>query len=490
MADTRTSDENAIGTLLDTDLIRIARPSGALNFKMTYAQLKAQLNAELVIAVTGGDHLSPEQFADGQSPGSGSLQLLSSLGYSQLAAETAWPLSTARWGSIDVNNTSLDDVVMQEACCKKEQSNGDASIVCHDNRVYYYKKGVFLARTNGRSSANRKFIFKISEGVHLNASGGPLILFDRMPSTQAQAAEDANNFIAYQYIFDTMKFVGFDGARGDGDIAVRLGASYLPIFKNCHVYNFDDGIQFFYCLHGKIFNCNISDNLGTGIVFATGVGKDGTPLWTDADLNNSASNGCAVIGGSKIRVGAGAFAGVAAYGCDGVAIGGDAQGVFEGADENSSPPQTNPDHHVYIDTQGSSTVNTCIISNLHVEQQVLKSWFKIKSHSQGIVAIIERMSPNVANPDGIALIDAETHPSNPGGGSIEVVASMIPSRAYNWIMRRSGTGFTWFDFDKVKLSDQTAGNLDAAGNWSTDTIDGITGDIPIDSFLTILRTAH
>lgn len=479
-----TSLETATTTLNDTDLIRIARIGAPnSNRKIAYSDLKTQLQNELTIAVTGGDHLSPEQFNNGFSTGTGALQLLSSLGVSQAAAEAYWTLTTARWGSINPATTSLDDVAMQEAILTKEQSNGDAEIYCHDNRVYYYNRGHYLARTNGRSVANRKFIFKIYGGTHINASGAPMIMFDRMPATQAEAETDANNYISYQYVFENMTFRGFDGVRDDNDVAIRLGASYLPIISNSHFYTFDDAIRMHFCLHGKIFNCNLSDNLGTGVVFTTGVGEDEIALWTNATLNNSASNGCSVIGGGKIRVAGGAFAAVAAYGCDGITVGNDAHLTIEGAGT--------PDHHVFIDTQASSTVNTAILSNLHIEQEVTKSWFKFKSHGGGIVGIVEKMSPNVVNAGGLALIEAETKQVDSApNGSIEIFATLIPSRAYEWIMRRSGFGFTWFNFDAVKLSNQTAGSLDAVGNWDTSTIDGITGDIPIDSFLTVSRITN
>lgn len=483
MADTPISGFSNGAPLLDTDELVIAR-SGT-NRKFTYTNLKTQLQNELTIAVTGGDHLSPEQFNNGFSTGTGALQLLSSLGVSQAEAEAYWTLTTARWGSINPATTSLDDVAMQEALLTKEQSNGDAEIYCHDNRVYYYNRGHYLARTNARSAANRKYIFKIYGGTHINASGAPMVMFDRMPATQAIAETDANNYISYQYIFENMTFRGFDGTKGDGDIAIRLGASYLPQINNCHVYTFDEGVQMFFCLHGKIFNCNISDNLGIGVLFATGVGKDGTPLWTNATINNSASNGCSVHGGGKMRVANGAFAGVASYGNDGITIMGDAHTVFEGAGT--------PDHHIFIDGQGSSTVNSCVISNLHIEQEVAKSWIKIKAHSQGINAYIDKMSPNIVNASNLAFIEAETSDvdNSPGSnGSIEIVASFLQSRAYDFIMRRSGFGFTWFDFDKVKLANQTAGNLDNASNWDTSVISGITGDIPADSFLTVSRVAH
>lgn len=483
MADTPISGFSNGAPLLDTDELVIAR-SGT-NRKFTYTNLKTQLQNELTIAITGGDHLSPEQFNNGFSTGTGALQLLSSLGVSQAEAEAYWTLTTARWGSINPNTTSLDDVAMQEALLTKEQSNGDAEIYCHDNRVYYYNRGHYLARTNARSAANRKYIFKIYGGTHINASGAPMVMFDRMPATQAIAETDANNYISYRYIFENMKFVGFDGVRDDGDVAIRLGASYRPKLIDCDLYSFDQAVQMYFCLHGKIVDCNLSDNLGIGALFATGIGIDLTPLWTNATLNNSASNGCSVINGTKVRVADGAFCGVAGYGCDGITIVGDAHGVFEGAGT--------PTHHVYINTQGSSTVNTCKLSNLHTEQEVDESWIKIVAHSQGINAFIDTMSPNVTNAGGHAFIEAETSPvdNSPGSnGSIEIVASFLVSRAIEFKMRRSGFGFTWFDFDKVKLNTQTAGSLDNANNWDVQTYGTITGDIPADSFLTVSRIAH
>lgn len=428
--------------------------------------------------VVGATQLTPETFEDGtNTSGNGTLRLLNTLinpatgvAYTNVSAGARWNLIS---GIVNVATWTYDDALEQQALFTCEQGSGSSYMTYSGGKQYVHGVGRLLPRTkNVASSSNNSLQFKIDGRCtnHINGSGAPMTHYRRMPANQTDALSIANNYIQYAVIMQNMTIRG-----GSGDIGVELGASYLPMFENMKFFNMSYGIKAFFCLHGKVVNCDFGDNLNTGLYIATAYDQ-GTPVWTGASLTNSASNGFSISGGSKFRCANSATAGLAAYGCDGITLNGE-HTVFEGAGT--------PTNHILIDTQDSTLVNQCIISNIHIEQEVTRSWIRIKSHGQGIQANISNISPFVLTSDTKPLIEAETRPTSTGNdGVIEIVASMIPSRVYNWKMRRSGVGYTYFDFDKVKLSDQV--NLTAAANW--DTTGGAT--IPAPNFLSILRSTY
>jgi hypothetical protein len=453
-------------------------PAGATNAIATDASVA---NAVLSIVV-GATQLTPETFNDGlNTSGDGTLKLMNTIinpstgvNYTTGSALAKYPLCT----TFNAATASYDDYLEQTMFFTMEQGSGSSRGTYSGGRAYVHGVGRQLPRTKSVASySNNPLSFQIdgNECSHRNGTGTPMVHYSRLPANQAQAETDPANYIQYSVKMKDMTLHGITG-----DTGIVLGASYQPLFEGMKILNMTYGLKAYFCLHGVVKGCTFGDSINTGLLIATGLGDNGVAVWSGASLSNSASNGFSVIDGNKFRCANNATAGLAAYGCDQITINGAAQ-VFEGAGT--------PVNHVLIDTQGSSLVNQCIISNLHLEQEVTRSWIRIKSHSQGIQANINNISPFILNTSNLALVEAETSPTNGvNNGSIEMDLSYMPSRATAWIMRRSGFGYTFWNWDLTKLPNQTS--LTAPENWNVANIGGVVGNIPAGSFLNLLRITN
>lgn len=415
--------------------------------------------------------LTPETFEDGLNvTGNGSARVLNTLtnpatlvAYTNASAGIRWPLVP----SINVAVDTYDDMCEQQALWTMERGLGFSQrMTYHDNRQYCHNRGRFLPRTTNivlYGNNPLQFIINGNGSNHRNTSGGAMIHYSRMPATQNDAVSIANNWIQYALQMDNMTIHG-----GTGDTGIRLGASYLPSFTNIKVLNTSYGIRAYFCLLGKVHNCDFGDCDTTGLYVATGFDQ-GVPVWVGGSLTNSASNGFSVTG-TKFRVAPAAFSGLQVWGCDGVTVHGD-ENVFEGSNAG-----TNPTHHIYVNNQASTLVKRFNAESLHFEQLVTGSHIKIDSPGQITTANIENLSCIAASPTN--LIETA------GAGVIQVRATFCPDNSQGWKLRNVGAGNHFYFFDMFKITDQA--NLTAAANW--DTTGG--GTIPNSGLLNMLRQAY
>jgi len=303
----------------------------------------------------------------------------------------------------------------------------------------------------------------------VNASGSPInYLFYRVPSTQAEAATDPNNYVAYAWDFEDLQFTGNNSAtRGSNDNGLFIGATYMTTFKNCLFSNFDRPTRLEYCLDAKFDNCTWHESTDTALHATFG-------SWAGAVQNNSASNGV-VVERSKFRTAEGAYA--AAY-INGATACEFNSNTFEG---NSVTP---PERLVVCDGTASTVVKTFSMKNTYIEQDVTKSWLQFIMQSNFLSVNIDTVEMYVTA--ARSLVSCDTRAISSGNdGVIDLKLFNACNNDTLWTLRRSGAGYTYFDIDKSVINNQT--NISDPINWDTTTIDGRVGTIPAGNFLACRR---
>lgn len=435
------------------------------------------LLSELVSVTVTNEYNTPELYEDGvNSLGEGTIstQMMNTLtnpitgvAYttaSMLAAYTFIPVTAtaATW--------TYADVCVETAFRRMELAFNSAAITFHDNRIYQYNQEHVMPTVSQWSSFYRPnmWLYQGNSSRHYNRSGVAKRLWYRLPANQFDAVQSSNAYTSVKTAMYNMSFFGANlGVRGSGDTCVMIGATYGTTIKNCTFSSADTGLSLYFCLHARVEGGDMSGNSRSGIKVATGAG-DGVeaPRWTGASLTNSASNGT-WLNPTNINCMNNSFAGIESYGSDGISIGGDAEMTFEGSGG------TQADHHIFIDGQGSSLVKLCKVSNLHLEQSTRVSHVCIKDYGQAITAYIREISPFLTGTP--VLIEARTNPA--GSGTVQIVVSDCPNLDTGWKYRQIGGGSSgrWTQ-SMCQTFDEN--NIYNPLNWSTSTIDGLTGVIP------------
>jgi hypothetical protein len=238
----------------------------------------------LVLAASPGTHFMPENFADGNTLGTGTLRTLTSLGYTNVTAATKWPRvasEAARVGAIDVTQMDIDWICWQEALLAMEL-DGYQSITTPGGRGYCTYKGLLLPRDQAATVANRRslgFLFDFNKSTFKNTTGTSFIQFDKFPTDHA----DANGFrLTYSYTFKNATFYGNNTAV-ETDCFIRAVAHSESTFENISLYNVGIGIDAQFALQVTFIHIRGVD-YGKYLLTA----RDG--LYTGAGVDISQSN--------------------------------------------------------------------------------------------------------------------------------------------------------------------------------------------------------
>lgn len=244
---------------------------------------KSELDAAIIAASTTviGGVYCPQLFDDGiNTSGTGELKLLSTLGYSNATAAVRWPLAAANFGgTIQANNTSLDDVIWASAF------EGMKSGILYDieslpNRAYAFQRGNIAIpnykTTSSNNTDSQQYSVFFRNALYRNASGNSFArgIFYKLPSDQTDAD---TNCIDNRWKFFGGKFK----SAGVNDIGIEIGATRSAHFEDMEFQGHAKGIYGMFLLNSTFERVNTSGCVN-GIYISQG-------NWVGAGISNSVS---------------------------------------------------------------------------------------------------------------------------------------------------------------------------------------------------------
>jgi hypothetical protein len=207
--------------------------------------------------------------------GVGTERLLSSLinpttgvAYTNTSAATKWPaVATLFGGSINVNTTTYDDVVLQSLMLRFR--NG-VSKVYMDNRRFAVRLPIGhilipdsdLSNSNITNYKNRNLCIEGGYSTILvTGTGTNKTIFRRKATSRAQSAAGNQNPLTKRVHLKELVLKGNAEAGGKG---LDFWANYNLIVENVDFYNFERSLELRFALNAVIRNCNFEDALTNG----------------------------------------------------------------------------------------------------------------------------------------------------------------------------------------------------------------------------------
>lgn len=422
---------------------------------------KLILNSELISAlllVSSSVNIYPELFANNETLGDGTARTLDSLGYNAGTAAAAWPRTDAL-RTIDVNTWTIDDVSWQEMCYFMLQQGAQYSIT-PSGKGYVFAVGVLIPKDQiavPLETRSLRYTFDLRNSRISSVNN--IILFDRYPADQAEAADYR---LDYAYDFINGMMVG-NNSSNRGDCALRLGGTNHSTLKNLELYKFGCALDLQFCLNMDVQNVKLQ-SYGLYGVYA------GDGLWSGAGINISQTN---VFTTHKLRlvndelktnVIAGAY--------------------LSGSQNNELNFTTcegggTPQHIILYDNLQATTTKYNLVLNGTYIEGVGATRAGIRFRSNSGTCLLKGFSAQGNSTDLPVLFEAETIGA-PAASPLFIKIEDQPDFNFGWKFRQNAV--QKYRVTDVKLNDMT--NFAAAINWDT----GIVGStIPTSDYYTYLR---
>jgi len=402
--------------------------------------------------IVGQTYLMPENFADSQTLGDGTLRTLSSLGYTNGSAGAVWTRVNATYG-MNVASQSIDWVAWQEMELFKRDT-GATGVILTGGKGYCPSQSIDLAKDQLGGAfykRSRRFTFDGNGSAFANRTGTNFPLLNRYPANQAEA----NGLILdYGYIFRDMAFYG-RATTDPLDCGIRLGATSFSSFENITSTDCGITIDTQFCLEPTFSRINVGNYGLYGL-------RIGDGLWSGAGTNNSQSNNV-YINQFRSYNGNGATPTAAIY-CNGNRnIYGNIF-TFEGF--NGAV------HHFLYDNLGATTTKNLVdLRNMDFEAAgASRAGIRIISNS-GQMALT-RFNNQVPSVDMPVLLEVESTAS-----PLQIkVWDTSHNLHTGWTFRQVGVNSARWDVYDVRLNDND--DFTAAANWDT----SLGGVIPTDTY--------
>jgi len=375
-------------TAVGSDLLRVARSSGGgyIDRRLSIQDILDQTNQTIQnITITGGDTLRIKDFEDGvNTSGTGVARSLASIGYTNGTAATQFPLTAARWGSIDASTVDYDTAVIQEAfetlrngsnkIRKLEAGFGYFTLAGNEIIVPSYK-----STGNGGTYDPQQFIFD-GCGSMFRMSGSQAYGFTMSIADQTEALGDC---IDNRWTFGNLAM------RGTGiNTGIRLGATRSAFVHNINVVNFNVGIQVGFLLNALYQNVSTTSCDTIGFLVDKG-------WWTGAGYSTAGNQPYFL--NCRFRT-----TDVDQYGAK--VVGADST-VFE----RCTVEGTDGLYGIYIDNSSSSVSKNAIVRGLHSEignsNKYTNAIIGVKGSDPYTFVISEIYSQGAA---GVVLVESES----------------------------------------------------------------------------------
>lgn len=228
----------------------------------------------------GNEWLTPESVSPVvYTLGTGAAQTFASYGKSLGQAQADFPLAP-----IVSTSDLVDWAAIYQA--SKLMENGTRQNEMHGGlygaRKYYINKPIILPELTSKTSK----LFSIDFHNSCIQSTTTSNIFESVPTTQTIA----DSWIARVIHIKNAFLRGSGGSKGNGQTAVRIGASIEPRMDNVIVEAVDIGFDMMFCLFAQFNQCIGVNSTTTNFWSHCGLNVGGSPIWTSASTSNSASN--------------------------------------------------------------------------------------------------------------------------------------------------------------------------------------------------------
>lgn len=337
----------AAAQLTPAQLAAVNAAQGALssvNSLVSEQRLAAALSGFSVIASGNGQYYVQAQQKNGVVAGTGVLRTLASLGYSSTTANQAWPLTASLRGSIDVNLTSYDNVVWQEALFDAFLANRWRNLSTYDNTAFILTGDSIIIpnakQTPTNNTDSQQFSIDFNNALYYDQANLARPTFLKQPLNQTDAD---NNCIDNRFELKNGKFRG--SSTASGAIGMKIGATRSGYFSRMEFQNYDVGFQAGFCLSATYQNIN-SVGCNVGVKVDKG--------WWSGSGYAVSGNQCHFYN-PRFRMTSNTQIGLQLYGVDSSTVDG---AVFEG---------TNSLIGLDIDNMSSTVSKNTSIRDLHIE---------------------------------------------------------------------------------------------------------------------------
>ncbi len=438
-----------------TDDQLASQPSGA----DASDQLVKQSDLAAAIVV-GNTFVTPELYANGETLGDGTLRTLTSLGYNNGTAATAWPRVAAdpRF-TIDVSTMSIDWISWQEM----ENSSRDLgfwSTITPGGRGYCPSDSILMPEDQTVITLNRRsqeFIHNFNSSSFLNLTGSSFPIFLKYPADQTQA----NGLqLDYGYKFYHAKYVGNDSEDED-DCFIKLGGTSGSVFSDINGTDCGILIDAQFCLQVDFSHIN-AVSYGK---YALAI-RDG--LWTGAGANTAQCNNADIFKFRSVHGnGKTAAAGIYIQGNRNTNI---RSSVFEGYNGAATQIYYNQSYPT------SGTLATTVKNVLYMEsidwENAGASRAAIRVIGNNVNMELNRFNTQVSSADTTALIELNAYNSINGGMTAFVRHAPNYNPGYKFRNINNGGPTQKWIVEDVELNNNSS--LTAAANWDT----SFSGTIP------------
>ena len=207
--------------------------------------------------------------------GTGTEKLLSSLidpatgvAYTNSSASSRWSAVASLYGgTINVNTTTYDDVVLQSLMLRFR--NGVSQIYMDNGRYcvrlplgYMLVPDSDLSNTNITTFKNRNIgINGGFSSIRVTGTGTNKTILKRKATSRAQSAAGNQNPLTKRLSIEKLVLLGNGEAGGKG---MDFWANYNTVIDQVDFYNFERGLELRFALNATIRNCNFEDALTNG----------------------------------------------------------------------------------------------------------------------------------------------------------------------------------------------------------------------------------
>ena len=391
---------------MGTDLLRVARPDGSGGFIDRSLTVQSIFNGT---PTSSGGLAFYEDYSNGETTGDGTSRTLASLGYSDVTADAAWPLTAAFIsGGITASTWTIDDVTLYEAHLSMEQAGGPHQMVATPGKRYVLANPngyVLIPRFSADNSTldSERFIIDGSGCMFYNTNGSATAVFDRYPANQAEAGT----------WIDTAIIMGnFKINAGSATYGIRLCATTGGVLENIMVNGSGIGFRNEFCLFTSLYNCRTN---GQATCFSAVTGT-----WSGAGASTAGSQ--MYYYGCRARVASGTHWSIS---------GGDTHHILNCVAEGTGTAV----NAVVYNTTGSTVSKSIVIKNMHLEQDCSDGAFKLIGNGN-VAMIVEDCYPQGC--------DILAHNASSSGTNVIHLIRIGNHSGSNWILRNtSAAGNAW-----------------------------------------------
>jgi len=200
-------------------------------------------------------------------------------------------------------------------------------------------------------STNHKIYVINGNGCSIITNTDNVSIFQRIPADMTEAGQIVS--LAFH-----IKDITFQGnSSGTGQKGIELGATYGTVVDGCHFSSLNTGVDFMFCLMGKIRDCLATLCRDDAFVIRTGKNVFST--------HNYCASNHTTIESTRVYNHTDAFSSFKVIACSGVSI---LNCIAEGSD---------PDYNIYYDYDGVTTSKSFFINNVHIENSADQALIKV-----------------------------------------------------------------------------------------------------------------